>query len=340
MAMRGWKKWIALTAVLFVTVLVAGNMEVSAKTKKVTLDLRNGGEQIKRPAALERAKKVRLKNSKKSVVKVQYKKNHRDKRLVFRGRKKGTATVTLKCTLRNKKIKTYKYKIKVIKSKKVTALDKAKKAFQIQNQYRKEKGVAALEWSDELYQFCLYRLKTSGFDGHKNLGRDTSAYFGLYSKFKRVKFAENMHSGYSDAESAMRSLKNSPKHYQNIINSSYRCGAVACQGGVWCVIFYSGDKNEIESWRNYQIKEITVKRYDSIRGAYIGGCSIGYYEADDRWGTSQAATISEESGKSIYLEIGKTYIIYERKTPDGCGKAERVTITVTEDGANEVVLTG
>lgn len=27
----------------------------------------------------------------------------------------------------------------------------------------------ALQWSDELYKFCCYRLKTSGFDRHKNL---------------------------------------------------------------------------------------------------------------------------------------------------------------------------
>ena len=72
----------------------------------------------------------------------------------------------------------------------------------------------------------------------------------------------------------------------------------------------------------------------------ISGSSIGYYEAKDRWGTQQAVNIKEISGKSLYLEIGKTYVIYERTTPDGYGKAERVTFTVTEDGDNQIVLTG
>ena len=288
---------------------------------------------------MDKAKKVTVKSSKKSVVAVKYYKAKGIRRIVLKAKKLGSATVTVKCKLKNGKAKTYKYKVKVVKSKKVTELDKAKKAFKIQNQYRKEKGVKELEWSDELYQFCLYRLKTSGFDRHENLGRDTNAYFGLYAKHKKIMFAENMYYGYTDPQSAMKAWKKSSGHYKNLLSADHICGAIARYGNTWCAIFYNGNKSEIENWRDYQIKEVKVKRYDSQSGTYISGSSIGYYESDDRWDSLQAATITEASGKSIYLEIGKTYTIYERKTPSGYNKAERVTITVTKDGVSEVVLT-
>lgn len=325
---------------IFGMVLLMKGVVVSAKTKKVTMNLVGAKTLYKCPAALDKAKKVTVKSSKKSIVTAKYKKTKQVRRIILTAKKLGTATVTVKCRMKNKKTKIYKYEVKVVKAKKVSALEKSKKAFKIQNQYRKEKGVAALEWSDELYQFCLYRLKTSGFDKHINLGRDKNVYFGLYSQFRELDFGENLYSGSSDPESAMKAWKKSSAHYHNILIKEYKCGAIARYGNVWCAIFCSEDKNEIENWRNYHIKEIRVKRYDNASGIYISGSSIGYYEADDRWGTQQAATIKEASGKSLYLEIGKTYIIYERKTPDGYGKAERVSITITEDGVSEVVLTG
>lgn len=338
--MKGWKRAITVTMMIFGMVLLMKGVVVSAKTKKVTMNLVGAKTLYKCPAALDKAKKVTVKSSKKSIVTAKYKKTKQVRRIILTAKKLGTATVTVKCRMKNKKTKIYKYEVKVVKAKKVSALEKSKKAFKIQNQYRKEKGVAALEWSDELYQFCLYRLKTSGFDKHINLGRDKNVYFGLYSQFRELDFGENLYSGSSDPESAMKAWKKSSAHYHNILIKEYKCGAIARYGNVWCAIFCLEDKNEIENWRNYHIKEIRVKRYDNASGIYISGSSIGYYEADDRWGTQQAATIKEASGKSLYLEIGKTYIIYERKTPDGYGKAERVSITITEDGVSEVVLTG
>lgn len=336
--MKGWKKCITVTVMILCMAFLVKGEPVSAKTSKITMNLTGAKTLYKYPAALDKAKKVTVKSSKKSVVKVKYKKTKKIRRIVLTAKKLGTATITVKCKLKNKKTKTYKYKVTVIQGKKVTALDKAKKAFKIQNQYRKAKGAAALEWSDELYQFCLYRLKNSGFDGHKNLGRDTNAYFGNYTQYKKLLFAENLHSGYSDPKSVMESWKKSAGHYQNLLSSNHVCGAIACYKNIWCAIFYDKDKSNVDSWRDYQIKEITVKRYDSASGTYIGNCSIGYYEADDRQGSLQAATISAASGKKIYLEIGKTYVIYERITPDGYNKAERVTITVTKDGVSEVIL--
>lgn len=336
--MKKRNQWILYTVILIcMTVLLISN-RASAANKKVTMTA--GTSQNKYPAALVKAKKVTVKSSKKSVVKAQYKKSKSKKKrkIVLTAKKQGTAIITVKCKIKNRRTRTYKYKVTVKKRKKVTALDKAKEAFRIQNQYRKEKGVAALEWSDELYQFCLYRLKTSGYDAHKNLGRDTEAYFGDYIKFKNIKFGENMHSGYSNPKSAMKSWKNSPGHYKNLLTSSYVCGAIACYKNTWCAIFFNRDKNEIDNWESYHIKEINVKRYDSQKGIYLSDCAFGYYEADDKWGTLQAATISTTSGKAIYLEVGKTYIIYERKTPEGCEPAEKITITVTEDGVREVVL--
>ena len=338
MKMKSWKRGMVFVAAAIGAVLLAGADTASAKTGKVELNLTGTPVQNRRPQALEKAKKVTIKCSKPSVVKVKYKKNRKDKRIVFTGKKKGTAVVTVKCHLKNKKTKSYKYKVRVVKGKKVSDLDRAKEAFKIQNQYRKEKGVAALEWSDELYRFCLYRLKNSGFDAHKNLGRDMNGYFGDYVKYKHLLFSENQDAGNSSAKATMKVWKSSSGHYQNLLSKNHVCGAIACYNNMWCAIFYDKDKSEVENWRDYQIKKITVKRYDSGKGTYLGGCSIGYYETDDHWNTLQAATISKASGKDIYLAVGKTYTIYERKKPDGCEKAESVTITVTEDGISEITL--
>ena len=338
--MKSWKKLIAFTVLIFgMTLFVQGEPVSAAKTSKVTMNLVGAKTRYKYPAALKKAKKVTLKSSKKSVVKATYKKSKGIRRIVLTAKKLGTATVTFKCKMKNNTTKIYKYKVSVVKSKKVTAMDKAKRAFKIQNQYRKEKGVTELEWSDELYQFCLYRIKTSGFDGHENLGRDANAYFGLYAKYKPLAFAENMYSGYTDPESAMKSWKNSPGHYSNLLSADHVCGAIARYGNVWCAIFYNGDKSEVENWRNYQIKEITVKRYNSQSDTYASGSKIAYYEEGNQWDSLKAATISQTTGKKIYLEVGKSYVIYERVAPEGCTKAERVTITVTAEGVSEVVLT-
>ena len=163
-------------------------------------------------------------------------------------------------------------------------------------------------------------------------------YFGNYAQFKHIAFGENMHSGYNDVKSAMKSLKHSPRHYQNLLSAAHVCGAIACYKTVWCAIFYDKDKSEIENWREYHIKEITVKRYDSQNGIYLSGSDISFYEEGKREETLEAAKITETSGKKIYLEIGKTYVIYERKAPDGCEKAESMTVTVTEDGESEIIL--
>ena len=335
--MRAWKKGLAGMIVMIGCGLIFADT-VSAKTKNIKIDLRGEMTPVERPIALEKAKKVRIVCSNKSVVAVRYKKDRKDKRIVFTGKKKGTAKVTVICTLKSRRKKTYKYRVQVIKSKEVTAKDKGKKAFKIQNQYRKEKGVAALEWSNELYEFCLYRIKTSGFDKHENLGRDGNAYFGKFYKYKHLMFGENLYCGSDRALDAMKAWKKSIRHYHNLLSEDHVCGAIAGYNGVWCAIFYDKEKGELKNWRDYQLKEITVRRYDSQKGIYLSGSSIGYYEAGKRQETLEAAKITETSGKKIYLEIGKTYVFYERISPDGCKKAESMTVTVTEDGESEIIL--
>ena len=125
---------------------------------------------------VRKAKKVKVKSSKKSVVTVKFKKKR--KQIYFKAEKKGTVVVYVSCKMKNGKTKKMKYKVKVIKTKAPTDLERSKKAFAIQNQYRKAKGIKELQWSDEIYEFCRYRLKTSGYDKHDNLVNDMNAYFG------------------------------------------------------------------------------------------------------------------------------------------------------------------
>lgn len=319
-------------------VILPHQVSATTKTKYVTLDLNRGYITTKRPSGLTKAKKVSVKSSKKSVATVGYSKKKGDRRVNIVGKKVGKTTITVKCQYKNRRTTTYKYKVTVVKKHVKTALEKGKEAFQMQNQLRKEAGVSTLQWSDELYQFCLYRMKTSGYDKHANLGKDMNSYFGNFAGFKSLLFGENMTCDTS-AKEAMKSWKNSLGHYRNLLASSHICGAIATYKGMWFAVFYDKDSSELKNWKSYHIKEIVVKRYNTTTGAAIAGSSIGYYENDNRSGSLKTDRISKAEGKSIYLEIGKTYVIYETIRPSGYEKAKSVTITVTEDGASEVVLT-
>lgn len=116
MNMKNWKRTIIFTILLLSAALFAGTGTVSAKTKTVKIDMTKAASQTKRPAALSKAKKVRVKSSKPSVAKVKYKKTKKNRRIVITGKKPGTATVTVRCYLKGRKKKVYKYKVKVTKS--------------------------------------------------------------------------------------------------------------------------------------------------------------------------------------------------------------------------------
>lgn len=188
---------VKISIVLLLVLTMAGrkDTEVSAKikTKKITIDLRGGNTAASEPEMVRKAKKVKVKSSKKSVVTVKFKKKR--KQIYFKAEKKGTVVVYVSCKMKNGKTKKMKYKVKVIKTKAPTDLERSKKAFAIQNQYRKAKGIKELQWSDEIYEFCRYRLKTSGYDKHVNLGRDMNDYFGGFNVYKDLLFSENMTTG-------------------------------------------------------------------------------------------------------------------------------------------------
>lgn len=340
--MRKRYKMMMVLVVFMSVVLMAKGETVLAKTTTIKLNLRGIGISREYPKGWEKVKKATIKVSKKSIVKVKYKRyveGKDDGWIEFIGKKKGTATVTVKCKLKNNKKKTYKYKVKVYKSKEVTYKDLAKKAFKIQNKYRKAKGVQPLQWSEEVYKFCEYRLNTSGFDRHKYILRDERDYFGDFAVFSELMPSENLHSGYGDPEKVMKAWKKSSGHYDNLMDSKHKCGAIACNNGVWVAIFYNCDKSVIDNWRDYKLKAINVRRFDSQINQYCSDSEFAYYEVDNRRDSMKINSIVKPAGKRIYLEIGKTYTFYERVKPDGCeDKAERVTITVTEDGIEEVIL--
>ncbi len=311
--------------------------EANTVTKKVTMDLNGNRVQYKRPAILNRAKKVKVKSSRKTVVSVKYRKNRKDRRIAFTLKKKGNAVVTVRCVLKNGQKKTIRYKVKVTEKHKMTALEKGKKAFAIQNRYRREKGSGDLEWSDEIYEFCLYRLKSSGLDGHENLKNDMTSFFGNFAKYRNLLFSENLTHGIN-AEDAMKWWKGSERHYANLTSTDHVCGAVAVYKDSWCALFLDVDKSVLENWGNYNIKEVWVKRYDSLSGSYLTGSRIVYYEQDNKESTQKNVVISDSSGTPVFLEAGKTYVFYEQVSPEGYGKAEKVTMTVTEENDGEVIL--
>lgn len=330
---------VKISFMLLVMLMVSGvqteDVSAKVKAKKITIDLRGGNTAIREPMMVIKAKKVKVKSSKKSVVTVKFKK--KKKEIYFKAKKKGTAVIRVTCKMKNGKTKKMKYKVKVIRTKAVTALERSKKAFAIQNEYRKEKGVKELEWSDELYQFALYRLKTSGFDDHRNLGKDMNDYFGDYAGYRDMYFSENLTTG-ATAMDAMKLWKGSSGHYSNLLSSDHTCGAIAYRNGVWVAIFYDKSMSDFDNWRNYKIKGISVKRYDSATGTYLKGSSFAFYEDGRKSDTLKAKSMGDEMEKKVYLEIGKTYVFYERIAPDGYAKAGRVTFTVTSDGSSEVIL--
>lgn len=328
---------ISIVLLLMLTMAGRKETEVSAKikTKKITIDLRGGNTAIREPEIVRKAKKVKVRSSMKSVVTVKFKKKR--KQIYFKAKKKGTVVVSVSCKMKNGKTKKMRYKVKIIKTKEPTDLERSKKAFAIQNQYRKAKGVKELQWSDEIYEFCRYRLKTSGYDNHANLGKDMNSYFGAFAGCRDLFFSENLTTGCS-AGDAMESWKKSQGHYRNLLAERHVCGAIACYKDMWIAIFYDKDKTDFINWKSYQIKRMTIKRYDNGSGAYIEGSGFAYYEESKKNDTLKVDKIPSSEGKVVYLEIGKSYVFYERIVPDGYEKAKTVRITVEENGGNEIVL--
>lgn len=344
--MRRVEKSLLVMMMLLVCMVFAMPISVDAKNKvkkrSMTIDLNMDGKSIYfSPINLYKYSKVKVSCGNKKVLSAKYV-NHKEigKSIHIKVKKPGKTNVIIKLYKKSKVAKTFRYTVKVIGKGQDGYKAVAKKAFKIQNSYRRAKGKKDLEWSEELYKFALYRLKTSGYDRHKNLDRDTDKYFGVFAGAYDISFGENLASGPSEAKKVMVLWKGSEGHYYNLLRAGYKCGAIAKYKEDWCAIFSEEDASKFKNWKDDggKVKAVTVKRFDDSSNSYIADSSILYYEEGKKWDTSESKRIGKESGLIVYLEIGKTYVFTERVAPDGLDKAESVMITVTKDGPSEVIL--
>ena len=344
-------KLLAVTFVMLGAIVLASPVEVLAKkkvkTEKVTII--KGRNQCFTFRKLK-LKKIKVKYSKKKIAKAKLKKDvNLGAYIQIDGKKLGQTTVTVKAYLANKKRKTFKYKVKVTNYLQIAnskaAKKKAKKAFALQNKYRKQAGAKTLEWSDEMYEYGLYRLKTSGFDSHKNNKRDCSAYFGDLADIMYVEkdchwILENLATG--NWKDAMEWWKTSSGHYKNMISEDWKCGAVVQYGRSNIAVFSSSTANEMKEWRNYKshYAKVVIKRQNVLTGAFLPGSEISIYDKADKWNTMKAYEVRKESGLVLYVKAERIYGIFESMVPDGSQKAQRVSFTAIPltDGINEIIL--
>ena len=327
-----------MAMMVLMTQPVTADAKAKVLNKKMTIDLNKDSAGIRfAPTKLKKYTKVKVRVKNKKVLKAKAKGR---KYIYLKGKAGGRTTMTIRLYKGHKKMRVYRYSIKVIGKGQDGYKAQAKETFVIQNKYRAEKGVKALTWSDKLYRFALYRLKHSGYDGHKNLQRDMQDYFGDMLVSNNISLGENMASGQTSAKEVMLSWKHSPGHYRNLLNKDYQCGAIARYKDTWCAVFYDESPENLSKQKQDSSDiVITIKRRDKASGKYNSGATIGYYEETDRWNTSKRITVGE-SGRQIVLELGKTYVFYEKTTPNGYDKAEKVTITVTKDMPREIILSG
>ena len=344
-------KLLAVTFVMLGAIVLASPVEVLAKkkvkTEKVTII--KGRNQCFTFRKLK-LKKIKVKYSKKKIAKAKLKKDvNLGAYIQIDGKKLGQTTVTVKAYLANKKRKTFKYKVKVTNYLQIAnskaAKKKAKKAFALQNKYRKQAGAKTLEWSDEMYESGLYRLKTSGFDIHENMDRDCSSYFGdladiLYVEKDCHWILENLATG--NWKDAMEWWKTSSGHYKNMISEDWKCGAVVQYGRSNIAVFSSSTANEMKEWRNYKshYAKVVIKRQNVLTGAFLPGSEISIYDKADKWNTMKAYEVRKESGLVLYVKAERIYGIFESMVPDGSQKAQRVSFTAIPltDGINEIIL--
>lgn len=344
-------KLLAVTFVMLAAIVLASPVEVLAKkkvkTEKVTII--KGRNQCFTFRKLK-LKKIKVKYSKKKIAKAKLKKDvNLGAYIQIDGKKLGQTTVTVKAYLANKKRKTFKYKVKVTNYLQIAnskaAKKKAKKAFTLQNKYRKQAGAKTLEWSDEMYEYGLYRLKTSGYDRHENEDRDSNSYFGdlaaiMYAEKDCHWLNENLAS--LDLTSAVKAWKNSPGHYRTMIEDCWRCGAIVQYNDIQIAVFSASTANEMKEWRNYKSKyaKVVIKRQNALTGAFLSGSEISIYDKADKWNTMRTCSIMKASGLVLYVKAGRDYGIFESMVPNGSQKAQRVSFTAIPltDGINEIIL--
>lgn len=344
-------KLLAVTFVMLGAIVLVSPVEVLAKkkvkTEKVTII--KGRNQCFTFRKIK-LKKIKVKYSKKKIAKAKLKKDvNLGAYIQIDGKKLGQTTVTVKAYLANKKRKTFKYKVKVTNYLQIAnskaAKKKAKKAFALQNKYRKQAGAKTLEWSDEMYKYGLYRLKTSGYDRHENEERDSNSYFGdlaaiMYAEKDCHWLNENLAS--LNLTSAVKAWKNSPGHYRTMIEDCWRCGAIVQYNDIQIAVFSASTANEMKEWRNYKSKyaKVVIKRQNALTGAFLPGSEISIYDKADKWNTMRTCSIMKASGLVLYVKAGRDYGIFESMVPNGSQKAQRVSFTAIPltDGINEIIL--
>lgn len=345
-------KLLTASIVALGVIVLASPVEVLAKkkvkTEKVTII--KGRNQCFTFRKLK-LKKIKVKYSKKKIAKAKLKKDvNLGAYIQIDGKKLGQTTVTVKAYLANKKRKTFKYKVKVTNYLQIAnskaAKKKAKKAFALQNKYRKQAGAKTLEWSDEMYEYGLYRLKTSGFDRHENKHRDSNSYFGDLAAIMYVEkdchwLNENLASD-DDLTSAVKAWKNSPGHYRTMIEDCWMCGAIVQYNEIQIAVFSSSTANEMKEWRNYKSKyaKVVIKRQNALTGAFLPGSEISIYDKADKWNTMRTCSIMKASGLVLYVKAGRDYGIFESMVPNGSQKAQRIEFTAMPltEGCNEFIM--
>ena len=223
-------------AMMVLMVPVTADAKAKELNKRLTIDLNKDSAGFRfAPTKLKKYSKVKVSVKNKKVLKAKAKGR---KYIYLKGKAGGRTTMTIRLYKRHKKVRVYRYSIKVIGKGQDGYKAQAKKAFTIQNRYRAEKGAKALAWSDKLYRFAMYRLKHSGYDRHVYLQRDMKDYYGDMLVSNNISLGENLACGQTSAKEVMLSWKHSPGHYRNLLNKSYQCSAIARYKDIWCAVFY------------------------------------------------------------------------------------------------------
>ena len=329
------KKFFGVMMLLLAFVCVMGDDNVSAKVKKKKIKLTTSKNDSDNDIYLsDKVKKIKVTYSKKGIIT-----NGKIDRLgnfKYQVKKPGKTTITVKAYTKRKKVcGIYKLMLTVKDTRK-----EDREAFKIQNQYRERKGVSPLKWSDELYKFAEYRMETSGFDSHENRQRDAKTFYGdKYMIFFRTStLGENL-SPDINAVDSMPLWKNSPGHYNILLGSRWKTGAIYSSSRGTIAVFSEFSKDEIDNWRTYEESKIVITRKDSATGTLLSGCQFTIAKVSD--GSivcSVGISASKMEVSTAKLVPGETYKIYEVIPPDGYKKAKTVTFTATE-GTNYITMT-
>lgn len=335
------KKFFVVMMLLLAFVCVMGDDNVSAKVKKKKIKLTTSKNDSDKAIYLsDKVKKIKVTYSKKGIIT-----NGKIDRLgnfKYQVKKPGKTTVTVKAYTKRKKVcGIYKLMLTVKDTRK-----EDREAFKIQNQYREKKGVSPLKWSDELYKFAEYRMETSGFDSHKNMQRDAKTFSGeKYMIFFRMStWSENLSTDINAVDS-MPLWKNSPGHYNNLLDSGWKTGAIYSSSRGTIAVFSEFSKDEIDNWRTYgdwrtyEENKIVITRKDSATGTLLSDCQFTIEKVSDGSLVCSVGISSSKTETSTRkLVPGETYKVYEVITPTGYKKAKPITFTVTE-GTNYITMT-